>query len=221
MKDIQYFLDVEDKYCRTIPEEVEVWDEEAQEWDYKRIPLDFLRSRPFHQSHDNLDYNRKLTKGYDLNDAELTILGVFFMHCPAPFRDDYYTQKGNIVPEIAKEMFEVLNSAVSKAPITNSEKVYRHCKYPDIVDLKVGDSLVIPHNLTCTTNLWPNHDGNIYAIRTLSLEETRAHDIYRMYTHNENERQVNFLRGTRYQVTDIQEISGTEYHVFNMDELKQ
>lgn len=46
MKDIQYFLDVEDKYCQTIPEEVEVWDEDVQEWDYKRIPLDFLRSRP-------------------------------------------------------------------------------------------------------------------------------------------------------------------------------
>ena len=37
MKDIQYFLDVEDKYCQTIPEEVEVWDEDVQEWDYKRI----------------------------------------------------------------------------------------------------------------------------------------------------------------------------------------
>ena len=104
MKDIQYFLDVEDKYCQTIPEEVEVWDEDVQEWDYKRIPLDFLRSRPFYQSYNNLDYRKERTQGYDLNDAELTVLGMFFMHCSAPFRDDYYTQKGDAVPEIAKRV---------------------------------------------------------------------------------------------------------------------
>ena len=104
MKDIQYFLDVEDKSCQTIPEEVEVWDEDVQEWDYKRIPLDFLRSRPFYQSYNNLDYRKERTQGYDLNDAELTVLGMFFMHCSAPFRDDYYTQKGDAVPEIAKRV---------------------------------------------------------------------------------------------------------------------
>ena len=75
-----------------------------QEWDYKRIPLDFLRSRPFYQSYNNLDYRKERTQGYDLNDAELTVLGMFFMHCSAPFRDDYYTQKGDAVPEIAKRV---------------------------------------------------------------------------------------------------------------------
>ena len=160
MKDIQYFLDVEDKYCQTIPEEVEVWDEDVQEWDYKRIPLDFLRSRPFDQSYNNLDYRKERTQGYDLNDAELTVLGMFFMHCSAPFRDDYYTQKGDAVPEIAKEMFEVLDSLVAKAPQTTNNLLFRFCVDEDKHDMKIGDIVTFSHNLTCTLDKWNRNDNN-------------------------------------------------------------
>ena len=218
MKDIKYFLYEEDKYCQTEREEVEVWNEEIQDWDYKRIPLDFLRQRPFQREYNNLAYKKVLTKGYNLSDAELTILGMFIMHHSRYFRDDYY---GDIVPEIAKNMFEILDNLVAKAPVAKVNTLYRDCKYPDTITLQVGDVLVVPHNLTCTTNNCIRDDSNFYVIRTLPQALTRAHDIYKMYPHNVQEKQVNFLRGTKFLVTKIEIIEGTEYHIFYMNELNK
>ena len=218
MKEIRYFLDEEDKYCQTEPEEIMIWDEETQEWDYKRIPLDFLRSRPFLQSYNNLDYKRERTQGYNLSDAELTVLGMFIMHHSQYFRDDYY---GDVIPEIAKNMFEVLDSLVSKAPVKAHKTLYRFCQVEDKHDMKVGDVLFIPHNLTCTSDKWERNDRNIYIVQTLPQDKTHAHDIYKMYPHNENEHQINFLRGTKFLVTAIKDVSGTEYHEFYMEELEQ
>lgn len=216
MKEIRYFLDEEDKYCQTEPEEIMIWDEEAQEWDFKRIPLDFLRSRPFQQSYNNIDYKRERTQGYNLSDAELTVLGMFIMHHSRYFREDYY---GEDIPEIAKNMFEVLDVSVSKAPITEHKTLYRFCQVEDKHDMKVGEVLFIPHNLTCTSDKWDRNDRNIYIIQTLPKDKTHAHDIYKMYPHNKNEHQINFLRGTKFLVTEIKEIAGTEYQEFYMDEL--
>ena len=100
-------MDEEDKYCQTEPEEVEAWNEEIRDWDYKRIPLDFLRQKPFQREYDNIAYKKKLAKEFDLSDAELTMLGLFIMHHSQYFRDDYY---GDVIPKIAKNMFEVLGS---------------------------------------------------------------------------------------------------------------
>lgn len=190
MKDISYFLDEEDKYCQTKPEEVEVWDEDAQEWDYKHIPLDFLRSRPFHRYYNDVDYIRERTQGYELTEAELVALGLFFMQHSRYFRDDYY---GDKIPEIALNMFEILNNVISKAPTTENTTLYRFCQDEDKHDMKVGDIVVIPHNLTCTTEEWNRNDNNIYVIKTLPHDKTHAHDIYKLYPHNENEKQVNPL----------------------------
>ena len=216
MKDIKYFISEEEKYCKIEPEETMVWDEEIQDWDYKHNPLDFLRSRPFLHNYENKNYIRELTTGYDLTDTELTALGMFSMHYSRYFRDDYY---GEVIPEIATNMFEVLNSLVSKAPITEHTTLYRFCKIEDKHDMKVGEVLFIPYNLTCTSDKWDRNDQNIYIIQTLPHDKTHAHDIYKMYPHNENEHQVNFLRGTKFLVTNIKEISGTEYHEFYMEEL--
>ena len=217
MKDIHYFLDAEDKYNNTEPKDNIVCDEDIHEWNCNRDSLDFLRSNPFHRSYGNIDYYRELTRGYNLTDAELTVLGMFFMHCSAPFRDDYY---GNKIPELASSMFDVLNSLVSKATITEHTTLYRFCQAEDKHDMKIGDILFIPHNLTCTSDKWNRTDRNIYIIQTLAHDETHAHDIYKMYPHNKNEHQVNFLRGTKFLVTEIKEISGTEFYEFYLEELK-
>ena len=217
MKDIKYFLEVEDKYCQTEREEVEVWDEEVRDWDYKRVPLDFLRQKPFQRGYDNIAYKKEITKGYDLSDAELIVLGSFIMHHSKFFRDDYY---GDVIPEIAKNMFEVLDVSVSKAPITEHKTLYRFCQVEDKHDMKVGEVLFIPHNLTCTSDKWDRNDRDIYIIQTLPRDKTHAHDIYKMYPHNKNEHQINFLRGTKFLVTEIKEIAGTEYHEYFMDELE-
>lgn len=218
MKDIQYFLDEEDKYCQTEPKETMVWNEEVYDWDYMNIPLDFLRQKPFHKSYNNLDYRKERTQGYDLSDAELTVLGMFIMHHPWCFRDDYY---GEEVPEIAKNMFEVLDSLVAKAPTTTNHLLFRFCVDEDKHDMKINDIVTFPHNLTCTADNWNRSDNNIYVITTLLDRRTRAHDIYKMYPHNGREKQVNFLRGTKFLVTDIMKIPGTKYNQFYMNELEK
>lgn len=218
MKDIQYFLDEEGKYCLTEQKPHDVWDEEIQDWDYKRIPLDFLRQKPFKHAYDNIAYKKELTKGYDLNDAELTMLGLFFMHHSRYFRDDYY---GVPIPEIAINMFDVLDSSISKSPVTEHAVLYRFCQVEDKHDMRVGDIIFTPHNLTCTADKWNRNDRDIYIIRALSHDETRAHDTYKMYPHNRNEHQVNFLRGTKFLVSNIKEIPGTDYHEFYMKESEQ
>ena len=217
MKDIRYFLDEEDKYCQAEPEETMFWNEEVQDLDCKHIPLDFLRQKPFHKSYNNLDYRRERTLGYDLSDAELTVLGMFIMHHSRYFRDDYY---GNEIPEIAKNMFEVLDSLVSKAPKTMNHLLLRFCVDQDKHDMRINNIVTFPHNLTCTAEKWNRSDNNIYVITPLSDRRTRAHDIYKMYPHNENEKQVNFLRGTKFLVTDVKEIPKTEYHEFFMNEVE-
>ena len=215
MKNISYFLDEEDKYNQTESIDNEVWDEEVQNWNYKRIPFAFLRSKPFRRSYNNIAYLKEHSEGYDLSDSELTALSMFIMHCSAPFRDDYY---GEPIPELALNMFEVLDSVVSKAPATQSKTLFRFCVDEDRHDMKVGDIITFPHNLTCTTDRWDRKDNNIYIIQPLHHDKTRAHDIYKIYPHNEKERQVNFIRGSRFRVMDIENIDGTEYHKFYMIE---
>ena len=217
MKDIHYFLEEEDKYCQNKSEEFEVCNEEVQEWEYKRVPLDFLRQRPFQCEYDNIAYKKELTKGYDLSDAELTMLGLFIMHHSRCFRDDYY---GNNIPEIAKNMFDVLDNAISKAPVTQSETLFRFCVDEDSSEMEIGETITFSHNLTCTTERWDRRDNSIYIITTLPHDKTRAHDVYRMYPHNEREKQVNFLRGSSFLITNIDNIEGTKYHKFYMSEIE-
>lgn len=217
VKDIRYFLDEENKYCQTKLKECEVWDDEALDGETQRDPIVFLRQRPFQREYDNICYKKELTKEYDLNDSELTMLGLFIMHHSRFFRDDYY---GDEVPKIAQNMFEVLDSVVSKAPITHSKVLYRFCVDEDRHDMKCGDIITVPHNLTCTTDRWERHDNNIYVIQILPHDKTHAHDLYRMYPHNEREKQVNFLRGTSFQIENIESIEGTGYNIFVMNEIE-
>ena len=215
MKDIRYFLDEENKYCQTKPKECEVWDDEALDGGTQRDPIDFLRQRPFQREYDSICYKKELTKEYDLNDSELTMLGLFIMHHSRYFRDDYY---GNDIPEIVKNMFDVLDSAISKAPITESKMVFRFCVDEDRSNMRIGEEIIIPHNLTCTADKWDRKDNNIYIIQTLTHGKTHAHDVYNMYPHNKKERQVNFLRGTKFYITGIEDLEGTAYHKFYMSE---
>ena len=48
---------------------------------------------------------------------------------------------------------------------------------------------------------------------------TKAHDLYRMYNHG-HEKQVNFLRGSKFLIEDKKIIDDTEYYQFIMHEIK-
>ena len=217
MKDIKYFLDEEDEYNQTQSIDNIVWNGEAQESIYNHRPLGFLQQKPFHRTFEKSLYHiKERTQGYDLSEAEMVVLGMFIMHHSRYFRDDYYEAK---IPEIALNMFEVLNSAISKAPKTDSRVLYRFCNSHDNQKMQIGDIIKIPHNLTCTPkDKWGSHEG-IYIIQTLPKNITRAYDLYKMYSHNINEKQVNFLRGNKFYVTGIEKITGTPFHRFYMNEI--
>ena len=218
MKDIDYFLYEEDKYNEVHRNDFGVFDEEMKEFVFGQDdPLSFLIERPFHGIYEKaIDYIKENTKGFCLSEAEMTMLGVFYARWSAPFRDDYYSLP---IPELALNMFEVLNSLVAKAPATENEVLYRFCVDEDRNDMKIGDTIVFPYNLTCTADKWDRKDNNIYVIHTLPKEETNAHDLYRMYSHG-CEKQVNFLRGTKFLVVNKGIIDETAYLIFVMNEIK-
>jgi len=218
MKDIEYFLYEEDKYNDVKRDDFGVFDEELNEFVFDEDdPLSFLKERPFHGIYEKaIDYIRENTKGFCLSEAEMTILGMFYAKWSAPFRDDYYTLS---IPELALNMFEVLDSVVSKAPVTENKLLYRFCVDEDRNDFKVGDSITFSYNLTCTADKWNRNDNNIYIIHTLPVNKTNAHDLYRLYRHG-NEKQVNFLRGTKFLIVDNEIMDETGYNIFVMNEIK-
>lgn len=218
MKDVKYFLNEEDKYNEIQRNDFGVFDKALNEFVFgEDNPLSFLKERPFHGVYEKaVDYIKENTKGFCLSEAEMTMLGVFYARWSAPFRDDYYSPP---LPELALNMFEVLNSLVAKAPVTENEILYRFCVNEDRKDMEIGDIISFSYNLTCTADRWERNDNNIYVIHTLPKKDTNAHDLYRMYSHG-REKQVNFLRGTKFLVVDKEIIDETEYHIFVMNEIK-
>ena len=58
-----------------------------------------------------------------------------------------------------------------------------------------------------------------YVIKTLPENETKAHSLYLIHNHG-NETQVNFLRGTSFEITDIEPIESTKYKRIFMSEIR-
>ena len=67
------------------------------------------------------------------------------------FRDDYYYEG---VTDFIQNLFDTLDDMVNKAPINADPILYRFCNDYDKCDMKVGDIINIPHNLTCTNYNW-------------------------------------------------------------------
>lgn len=59
---------------------------------------------------------------------------------------------------------------VNKAPINADPILYRFCNDYDKCDMKVGDIINIPHNLTCTNYNWHQEKyNNVYIISPLEM----------------------------------------------------
>ena len=71
-----------------------------------------------------------------------------------------------------------------------------------------------------TTEDWKQNRSDVYVIKTLPENETQAHCLYMIYNHGQ-ETQVNFLRGTSFEITDIEPIEGSEYKRIYMSEIRQ
>lgn len=213
MIDIKYFLEEEDNYNKTNHDE---WTtNEFGELEFAHDALSFLREKPFHKLCAATDFVTERCTQFGLTDSERTVLRMFYAKWSAEFRDDFYKKP---IPELANNMFITLNNVIKKAPITDSKVLYRFCNEYDQANMKINDVILIPHNLTCTTFNWNQNGNNVYVICTLPSDKTCAHDLYKIYEHGD-EKQVNFLRGTRFLVTKIEEIPNTKYHTYYLDEL--
>lgn len=214
MKDIQYFLSEEEKYLASPQANPKlVWNEESGGFDFPDDPLEFLQLKPFQTSqHNNIDKEDY----YGLADVEKMIFTCFTGYISYAFRDDNY-HKG--VPDIVREMQIVLDSLITKAPKFKGDVLYRFTKYGDKTDFEIGDIYKPCHSLTTTTEDWGQDRSDVYVVKTLPENDTQAHCLYLIDNHA-HETQVNFSRGTSFEITNIEPIEGTEHKRIFMSEIR-
>ena len=198
MENIDYFVEFEQSYCKTpIPDIVYV---DGSGFEPGEEPLHFLRKGRFTQ----LAQRARELKGVSgLSDVEWLILLCFMADLSPYFRSDTYY---NGVPNVVKEMQHILDIVISKAPVFSGKKLYRFLKSNDKTDFSIGDCFIPEHSLTTTMEDW-GQDCDSYVITPLPLDKTRAHSLCSFYNHG-NEMQVNYERGTKFIVTDIQKSNG-------------
>ena len=102
-------------------------------------------------------------------------------------------------------MQSCLYSLIAKSPTFTGTILYRFCVSEDKLDFKIGQHYTCPHSLTTTCDNW-DKDTNRYIITPLPKSQTKAHSIFKIYNHGE-ENQVNFLPNTSFVITDIPQIS--------------
>jgi hypothetical protein len=201
LKDIQHFIDKEKEY-------ISKHKNDKKDFEYGTGMIDadfnnpeyFLKSGKIQWYYNTMKENIGNEGNFELTEAERVVLRMFYGDMSHIFRDDYYQ---NDVPEIAQELFKVLNSVVSKAPQNKSSLLYRFCVREDNVDLKKGDVFTVPHNLTCTEENWNQSDRkHMYIIEPLKEGMTKAHNVYKIFEHG-LEHQVNFTRKTSFEITKV------------------
>lgn len=197
MKDVDYFLNEETKYIEPSME----FDEEMGRFDYPYDPLSFLSQKQFSIS--CTPWKNAHYEDYGLSDVEILIFQVFIGRWSGVFRGDRY---GSEIPELIQEMRYVLESAISKAPKFTGTVLYRFCK-DDPVEFKEGNIYEPLHSLTTTKDDW-GKDTNTYIITPLSADKTKAHCLYEIYNHGD-ENQVNFETGAKFKIDKVsQEAQG-------------
>jgi len=218
MKDLKYFLDAEKQYQKNHKDGLELdYDTESGFMTCKSYPDDFLQEGWMHKYAQG-PYPKQVTdavKQYNLSDVEVLIMLCFYGNLSKYFRDDAYIVFGE-VPKVAIEMQKVLESFIKKAPKHKDGKLYRFLKSHDIVDFKVGDVFESSCYLTTTNEDW-EQDKDVYEITPLPEESTSAYDIYMIYNYHE-ENQVNFLKGTKFKVTNIEKSLNGQRRIY-LDEL--
>lgn len=217
-KDIQYFLKAEKEFCKEHPDYGTLYFDEK--YGMGKVgdndQASFLIHRPFEE---NFSRHFKLIGNedkYGLTDAERILLNMYYAQHSAKFRDDYYHSE---IPEVVKQMFMGINNVVAKAPQNHDKILYRFCQSEDPKNMKVGETISFPYNLTCTNYDWKQAKfKNVYVITPLQDGNTKAHNLYDIYEHGQ-EKQIDFLRGTSFKVTKIEKTKGTPYKKFYLSEV--
>lgn len=194
MKDLSFFINYESKYRKTSePDWLYV---EGNGFSPTEEPLGFLRRGRFSQlSELAIQYHKR--NGI-LSEVEWLILLCFMNDLSPYFRDDCY--EGD-VPDFVKEMQNVLDSVISKAPLFSGNTLYRFLTLEDKKEFAIGDVFVPLHSLTTTTDNW-QQETDTYIVTPLPVSSTRAHSLYEIHN-QKKEQQVNFERGTKFRVNEI------------------
>lgn len=211
-------MNEEDKFINTHPNYGEMfYDDSIGEMSEYGINdrLNYLRDRIFSKIHKTLNEPLGKEIEFGLSEAQRVLLRLFYCKHSHIFRDDYYY---NGISEFVQNLFDTLDDAVNKAPTNSDPILYRFCNEYDKCDMKIGDIILFPYNLTCTNYDWHQEkDRNVYIITPLR-QKTNAHNLFEIYEHGD-EKQVDFLRNTKFLVTNIEDTCGTSYKKFYMEEI--
>lgn len=219
VKDLQYFINAENEFCKKHPDYGECFfDTSINEMSERGINdrLNFLSDRVISNCNKIIKEPSEKELEFGLSDAQRVLLMLFLGKYSYIFRDDYYYEGIN---DFIQNLLDTLDDMVNKVPINSDSKLYRFCNDYDKSDMKVGDIITVPHNLTCTNIDWHQERwNNVYVISPLNNGETRARNIFEICK-NTGEMQIDFLRNTKFQVERIDYTKGTEYKKFYLKEL--
>ena len=221
VKDLDYFMGQERQFKEEHPDYGEMfYDNTIGEMSEKGIDdrLSFLSDEVIST------YKGYLEDGYigneeqyNLSDAERVMLRMLYCKHSYLFRDDYYYDG---IPEVVQNMFDTLDSVVAKAPSNTDPILYRFCHDYDSVNFQVGDTVRFLYSLTCTNFDWNQHNNkNVYLVTPLSNGRTRAHNMFEICEHGD-EKQVNFLRGTSFEVTQIEKREDSNFVNVHLKEIE-
>lgn len=205
VKDLDYFIDQERQFKKEHPNYGEMFYDESicgMSEIGMNDSLNFLADGVISKYKEYLDGGYiENEEQYQLTDAERVMLKMLYCRHSDLFRDDYY-YKG--IPEVVQNMFDTLDSVVAKAPLSSHPLLYRFCHNHDPVNFRVGDIVTFKHSQTCTNFDWHQDDEkNVYLVTPLPYGRTRAHNMFEIYEHGD-EKKVYFLRGTSFEVTQIE-----------------
>lgn len=221
VKDLQYFIDVEEEFITNHPNYGEpFYDEKNSEMSEYGIDdrLNYLTDKVISKALKTLKEPLGKELEYGLSDAQRILIRLFYCRHSCMFRDDYYYDG---ITDFVQNLFDTLDDAVMKAPINSDSILYRFCNEYDKCDMKIGEIIDFPYNLTCTNYDWKQERyKNVYIITPLKDGNTRAHNLFEIYKHGD-ENQVNFLRHTKFKVTRIENTSGTEYKKIYLGEVSE
>ena len=220
VKDLKYFLEQEDEFCKKHPEYGQLfYDVSIGELIKCGIddPLNFLSDKVISNTLDTLGKPVGREDELGLTSIQRVLLRLLYCQHSYLFRDDYYHNSFN---ECVQNMLDTLDDMISKAPITTSPILYRFCNEFDRANMEEGDIITIPYNLTCTNFDWHQEkDKNVYIISPLKNGKTRARNLFEIYKHGD-ENQIDFLRGTHFKVTKIEDTEKTVFKKFYLEEIE-
>jgi hypothetical protein len=218
-RSLEYFIEQEQQFIKEKGREPElIYNKEFGEFENETLPLDFLRKEPFSKYSKNLCFKDEyVNKEYNLSDLEYVIISMFLGDFSEFFRDDYTEYRESGIPQVVEEMQKILNDIILKFPKNTATILYRFLVPEDKRDLHIGEVYTPEYSLTTTIDDW-EQNVDVYIITPLDENNTQAHEIFRL-VFNQNENQVNFIKGTKFLVTDIKQKGDNK--IFYLKELEK